>query len=139
MGEQNVGSVESTAKPIASLAKPEPALLLRAPVHGFGAAEMVEGQNAVSVRDVAAPEKMCQSRARAYIPFMSRVSRRLENPPADALETREAPAGWLESLERSEAQLARGETLPLEPVLDLMRASIARMESKRAGIVVGGA
>jgi hypothetical protein len=100
---------------------------------------MVEGQNAVSVRDVAAPEKMCQSRARAYIPFMSRVSRRLENPPADALETREAPAGWLESLERSEAQLARGETLPLEPVLDLMRASIARMESKRAGIVVGGA
>jgi hypothetical protein len=62
---------------------------------------------------------------------MPRVSRHLENPPAE-VETRKAPAGWLESLERSEAQLARGETVPLEPVLELMRASIARMEGKRA-------
>ncbi len=65
---------------------------------------------------------------------MSRMSRQLENPPAAAAETRKAPAGWLEALERSEAQLARGETVPLEPVLDLMRASIARMEAKRAGV-----
>jgi len=43
-----------------------------------------------------------------------------------------APAGWLESLERSEAQIAAGQTVPLEPVLDLMRASIARMEAKQA-------
>lgn len=33
------------------------------------------------------------------------------------------------SLERSEAQIAAGETVPLEPVLDRLRASIARMES----------
>jgi len=43
-----------------------------------------------------------------------------------------APAGWAESLDRSEAQLARGETLPIEPTLDRLRATIARMETKRA-------
>ena len=43
-----------------------------------------------------------------------------------------APAGWAEALERSGAQLARGETLPLEPTLDRLRATIARMETKRA-------
>jgi hypothetical protein len=42
------------------------------------------------------------------------------------------PPGWLvESLERSEAQIAAGETVPLEPVLDRLRASIARMRDKR--------
>lgn len=64
---------------------------------------------------------------------MSRISRHLKNPPAVPPETRNPPSGWLESLERSEAQLARGETVPLEPVLDLMRASIARMDAKRDG------
>jgi hypothetical protein len=78
--------------------------------------------------------KRCDNREKeAYIFSMPRISRRLKNPPADAFETHVAPAGWLESLERSEAQLARGETVPLEPVLDLMRASIARMETKRVG------
>ena len=41
------------------------------------------------------------------------------------------PPGWLvESLERSEAQIAAGRTVPLEPVLDRLRASIARMKGK---------
>jgi hypothetical protein len=36
-----------------------------------------------------------------------------------------------ESLERSEAQIASGETVPIERVLDRLRASIARMEAAR--------
>jgi hypothetical protein len=59
------------------------------------------------------------------------MSRYRENSPAKPADDDETPGGWLESLERSEAQLARGDTVPLEPVLDLMRASIARMEAKR--------
>jgi hypothetical protein len=49
-------------------------------------------------------------------------------------ETRTAlvPAGWVESLERSKAQIEAGQTLPIEPALDRLRASIARMEAKRA-------
>lgn len=40
------------------------------------------------------------------------------------------PPGWMmESLERSEAQIESGQTVPLEPVLDRLRASIARMKS----------
>jgi hypothetical protein len=40
------------------------------------------------------------------------------------------PPGWmLESLERSEAQIAAGQVVPLEPVLDRLRASIARMQA----------
>jgi hypothetical protein len=40
---------------------------------------------------------------------------------------------WIqESLERSEAQIAAGETVPLEPVLDRLRASIARMEARHS-------
>lgn len=45
------------------------------------------------------------------------------------------PPGWVtESLERSEAQIESGQTVPLEPVLDRLRASIARMKAgqKRA-------
>jgi hypothetical protein len=45
----------------------------------------------------------------------------------------EAPRGWLESLERSEAQIAAGQTVPLEPVLDRLKATLARMEAKQAG------
>jgi hypothetical protein len=45
------------------------------------------------------------------------------------------PPGWLvESLERSEAQIAAGQTVPLEPVLDRLRASIARMRDKRPDV-----
>lgn len=42
------------------------------------------------------------------------------------------PVGWLEALERSEADLAAGRTVPLEPVLERMRDSIKRMEARRA-------
>jgi hypothetical protein len=43
-----------------------------------------------------------------------------------------APAGWVKALDRSDAQIAAGQTIPLEPMLDELRASIARMEAKRA-------
>ncbi len=43
-----------------------------------------------------------------------------------------SPPDWLaESLERSEMQIADGQTVPLEPVLDRLRASIARMKAKQ--------
>ena len=46
----------------------------------------------------------------------------------DRLEN--APPSWLvESLERSEAEIAAGQTVPLGPVLDQLRASIARMKA----------
>ncbi len=66
------------------------------------------------------------------MPLMSRVSPKSARPSELVAEPSQVPGGWLEALERSEAQLARGETVPLEPMLDLMRASIARMEAKRA-------
>ncbi len=34
------------------------------------------------------------------------------------------------SLARSESQIAAGQTVPLEPVLDRLRASIARMQAE---------
>jgi hypothetical protein len=40
------------------------------------------------------------------------------------------PPDWLvKSLERSEAQIAAGQVVPLDPVLDRLRASIARMKA----------
>jgi len=45
--------------------------------------------------------------------------------------TAPAPPDWLvKSLERSQAQIAAGESVPLEPFLDELRASIARMKAK---------
>jgi hypothetical protein len=42
------------------------------------------------------------------------------------------PPGWVtESLERSEDQIASGQTVPLESVLGRLRASIARMKAGR--------
>ena len=35
-------------------------------------------------------------------------------------------------LDASEAEAVRGEAMPLEPVLDQIRASIARMETRRS-------
>jgi hypothetical protein len=40
-----------------------------------------------------------------------------------------APSWLIDSLERSEAQIVAGQTVPLEPVLDRLRASIARMKA----------
>ena len=39
------------------------------------------------------------------------------------------PESIAASLARSEAQLAAGKTVPLEPVLDRLRASVARMQA----------
>ncbi len=43
------------------------------------------------------------------------------------------PASWLEALEAGEADIDANLIVPLEPVLDELRASIARMEAKQAG------
>jgi hypothetical protein len=40
-----------------------------------------------------------------------------------------APSGWLESLGRSEAQIAAGEQVPLLPVLERLRATAERLEA----------
>jgi hypothetical protein len=50
----------------------------------------------------------------------------------DIISEKIAPAWLVDSLELSKAQIAAGETVPLEPALDRLRASIARMEAKRA-------
>ena len=39
------------------------------------------------------------------------------------------PTGWLESLERSKAQIAAGMTVPLVPILDRLRASAECLEA----------
>ncbi len=41
------------------------------------------------------------------------------------------PAGWIDSLERSKAEIEAGEAVPLEPFLDELRDSIARMKKRR--------
>jgi len=51
-------------------------------------------------------------------------------PPSKGAGT--VPEGLVESLERSKAQVEAGLSVPLEPALDRLRASIARMKSKRA-------
>jgi hypothetical protein len=43
---------------------------------------------------------------------------------------------WLADLEISEAEAARGGSVPLEPVLQRLRDSIARMEARQAGQLV---
>lgn len=44
--------------------------------------------------------------------------------------TDKMPPGWVtEALKRSEAEIEAGQAVPLEPVLDRLRASIARMKS----------
>jgi hypothetical protein len=43
-----------------------------------------------------------------------------------------APAGWLEALARSEAQLAAGQVVPGEEIMRKLRDSIARLEAQQA-------
>jgi len=50
----------------------------------------------------------------------------------DDTTTRPLPAGWLDAMDESDAQLAAGQTVPLEPVLERMRDSIKRTEARRA-------
>jgi hypothetical protein len=40
-------------------------------------------------------------------------------------------AGWLASLAQSKAEVEAGDIVPLEPILDELRASIARMKARR--------
>lgn len=40
-----------------------------------------------------------------------------------------APDEWLESLARSKAQIAAGQTVPLLPILDRLRATADRLEA----------
>jgi hypothetical protein len=55
-------------------------------------------------------------------------------PMDDTPHRSEAPAGWLEALARSEAELDAGLTVPAETVHQRIRDSIARIEAKkRAG------
>jgi hypothetical protein len=50
------------------------------------------------------------------------------SPEMNAID--KTPPRWLlESLERSEAQIAAGQIVPMEPMLDRLRASIARMKA----------
>lgn len=44
----------------------------------------------------------------------------------------EAPKAWIEALLRGTAEVARGESVPIEPVLERCRAKIARMEERQA-------
>jgi len=43
-----------------------------------------------------------------------------------------APPAWVDSLDRSKAQIDAGQTVPVEPVLQRLRESLARMEAKRS-------
>jgi hypothetical protein len=54
-------------------------------------------------------------------------------PAAPHEAPQEAPAWLVETLAESMAQVEAGNIVPLEPVLDELRASIARMEAKAAG------
>jgi hypothetical protein len=42
-----------------------------------------------------------------------------------------APAGWLEALAESEAELAAGQTIPMDVVLGQIDAAIDRLTTKR--------
>ena len=56
--------------------------------------------------------------------------------PMDDIDTpddapRPPPAGWLEALERSEADLAAGRVVPGEVVMERLRRTIAEMEAEQ--------
>ncbi len=68
----------------------------------------------------------------AYIKPMSRIANAERKVSLSQPDVAEAPAGWLEALEISEAQIAAGQTVPIEPVLDRLKATLARMEAKQA-------
>jgi hypothetical protein len=50
----------------------------------------------------------------------------------DDLQDVTTPQNWLGALERSEAQLAAGQTVPAEPIMQRLRDSIAELERKAA-------
>ena len=50
----------------------------------------------------------------------------------DDIALRPTPAGWLEAMNESDAQLAAGQTVPLEPLLDELRHTAEQLEVKLA-------
>lgn len=46
---------------------------------------------------------------------------------------RPIPAEWFEAMDESDAQLAAGQTVPLEPLLDELRRTAEQLEAKLAG------
>lgn len=50
----------------------------------------------------------------------------------DDTAPRPAPAGWLEAMDDSDAQLAAGQTVPLEPLLEELRLAAEQLEAKLA-------
>lgn len=52
---------------------------------------------------------------------------------AELSKTSRVPAGWIESLQRSKAQIAAGETVPLLPLLDELREAAERLEKQKQG------
>jgi hypothetical protein len=44
------------------------------------------------------------------------------------------PEGWVASLAQSKAEVEAGKAVPLEPVLDRIRARIARMKARRQDV-----
>ena len=77
---------------------------------------------------VPAHKVLEQSQRCAYIPGMT-----------DITQTRPVPAGWLEILDESEADLAAGRIVPGEVVHQGLRDSLARLEAKRAARLLRGA
>lgn len=57
-------------------------------------------------------------------------------PPMDHDDTTSlsVPAGWIDAMDESDAQLAAGQTVPLEPLLDELRQAAAQLEAKLAGL-----
>ena len=49
---------------------------------------------------------------------------------SEAADPFPSPAGWRDSLERSKAQIAAGQTIALLPILDRLRASAERLETE---------
>ena len=49
---------------------------------------------------------------------------------SETSHTPEAPVEWLESLQRSKAQISAGETVPLLPILDRLRVAAERLEEE---------
>jgi hypothetical protein len=41
------------------------------------------------------------------------------------------PRGWIDSLARGKAEIEAGRSVPMEPFLDRLRASIARMKARQ--------
>jgi plasmid stabilization system protein ParE len=51
-------------------------------------------------------------------------------PPMDTIEDN-TPPGWLDSLAHGRAEIEAGTTVPMEPFLGRLRASITRMKARR--------